>query len=249
MGRRERAAEWQPHDGSVADGLPPHPLGRDAAQVGPQRPQRAPWATTATCPGRPGWLAASKSSAKPATRQYRSRSDSPSGGRASGSITRSPATPLSAAGTIDGGSALQQAEAPLAQPGVAGDVQPQRRGERGRGRHGAPQVAGVYRADRQAAQLVGGVPGLEGAAAGQPRLVGLSLRQAEAVPGALAVPDEPQDRAGDRGLQTAGAGAGGGSVSRTMARSVRRVCEGSLKNGCLQQPCSILSAWRAWMSG
>ena len=48
-------------------------------------------------------LASSRSLAKPATRQYRSRSDSPSGGRASGSITRFPATPLSAAGTATDG--------------------------------------------------------------------------------------------------------------------------------------------------
>ena len=95
----------------------------------------------------------------------------------------------------DGGGALQHAEAPLAKPGVAGYGQPQRRGQRRGGRYGALQVAGVYRADRAAAQLVRDIPRLAGAARRQPRLVGLTLSQAEGVPGALAVPDEPENRA------------------------------------------------------
>ena len=92
-----------------------------------------------------------------------------------------------------GGGALEHAQAPLPQPCVAGHGQPEYLRERCGGLQRPAQVAGVQRADRPVAEPGRDRPGLAQALAGQPGLVAVTLGEAEGVPGALAVPDEPEN--------------------------------------------------------
>lgn len=94
------------------------------------------------------------------------------------------------------GGAFQGAEAPLAQPGIAGHRQPEHGGKRSRGLHGPVQVAGVERAYRTVAELAHDGPRLPDAAGCQPGLVAVSLGQAGCVPVGLTVADEPENPCG-----------------------------------------------------
>jgi hypothetical protein len=128
-----------------------------------------------------------------------------------------------------GGGALEHAQASLPQPGVAGHDQPERLRERRGGLAGAAQVADVQRADRPVAQPGRDRPGLAQAQPGQPGLVAVPLGQAEGVPGALAVPDEPENRAvRDRAVTDAGDPIGYIRYTRKRAPAMTGKSGGSL---------------------
>jgi len=197
-----RPACRRPQDASVAERLPSHPLDRDTAQVGVQHPERATVGHDGDLPGpvRPPWCGPVTTA--PVSRARR-RTRHPPVELAQG-LPRPPgarrARPPGRRATRWPPGRWPRWRRPPARPGTArrsrgvpGHGQPGHLRERCGGLQGTAQVAGEQRADRPVPQPGRDGPGLALAQPGQPGLVAVPLGQPEGVPGALAVPDEPEN--------------------------------------------------------